>query len=184
MSPSLNSFGSNPSVSQLVWDSDLVIPKGKAIESASGKVGIVGDVSVTGSVSADDTVQGVEEVVTPLLTATNANITTPTLSGKSMATISLPTSGLSPITTKSSSLTFTVNNPYTGNMTGTMTVVGLASMQRTNAVYIDGEWAGQANKGETRTFNVTLSPGTHTVTQSFKCNVTFNCDTLSFSAFL
>ena len=53
MSPSLNSFGSNPSVSQLVWDTDLVIPDGKAIESASGEVGIVGDVSISGSLITD-----------------------------------------------------------------------------------------------------------------------------------
>lgn len=53
MSPSLNSFGSNPSVSQLVWDTDLVIPDGKAIESASGEVGIIGDVSISGSLSSE-----------------------------------------------------------------------------------------------------------------------------------
>lgn len=54
MSPSFNSFGSNPSVSQLVWDTDLVIPAGKSIESASGEVGIVGDVSVSGGLSIND----------------------------------------------------------------------------------------------------------------------------------
>ena len=56
MCPSFNSFGSNPSVSQLVWDTDLVIPDGKAIESASGEVGIVGDVSVSGNLSSDGAV--------------------------------------------------------------------------------------------------------------------------------
>ena len=85
MSPSLNSFGSNPSVSQLVWDTDLVIPDGKAIESASGEVGIIGDVSVSGSVSsggnvsADDTVSAVNEVSTQLLTTSNITIDEHTL---------------------------------------------------------------------------------------------------------
>lgn len=74
MCPSLNSFGSTPSVSQLVWDSDLVIPEGKAIESASGEVGIIGDMSVSGSVSTDN-------VVTPLLTATNTDIDSLTVDG-------------------------------------------------------------------------------------------------------
>ena len=51
MCPSFNSFGSLPSISQLLWDTDLIIPAGKAIESASGEVAIAGDVSISGSVS-------------------------------------------------------------------------------------------------------------------------------------
>lgn len=80
MSPSFNSFGSNPSVSHLVWDTDLVIPDGKAIESAGGNVGIVGDVSisgdaiVSGSVTADDTLSGDTEVTTQLLTTPNITL--------------------------------------------------------------------------------------------------------------
>lgn len=69
MSPSFNSFGSNPSVSQLVWDTDLVIPAGKAIESASGEVGVVGDVSVSGSLSGGS------------ITATNADFENLTVDG-------------------------------------------------------------------------------------------------------
>ena len=63
MSPSFNSFGSNPSVSQLVWDTDLVIPDGKAIESASGEVGIVGDVSVSGNLSSEGTITSAQNLV-------------------------------------------------------------------------------------------------------------------------
>lgn len=69
MCPSFNSFGSNPSVSQLVWDTDLVIPAGKAIESASGEVGIVGDVSISGAlnteggISTDGNVTAAENLV-------------------------------------------------------------------------------------------------------------------------
>ena len=51
MSPSFNSFGSLPSVSQLVWDTDLIIPEGKVIESASGKVAIAGDVRISGNIT-------------------------------------------------------------------------------------------------------------------------------------
>lgn len=63
MSPSFNSFGSNPSVSQLVWDTDLVIPDGMAIESASGEVGIVGDVSVSGNITADANITSLTNLV-------------------------------------------------------------------------------------------------------------------------
>ena len=63
MSPSLNSFGSNPSVSQLVWDTDLVIPEGKAIESASGEVGIVGDVSISGSLNTEGAITTLTNLV-------------------------------------------------------------------------------------------------------------------------
>lgn len=82
MSPSFNSFGSTPSVSQLVWDSDLVIPAGKVIESAGGEVGIVGDVSISGSLNtegaftANDTIQGDVQVSTPLLTAPDITLAT------------------------------------------------------------------------------------------------------------
>ena len=53
MSPSFNSFGSLPSISQLLWDTDLIIPEGKAIESANGEVAISGDVSITGNLSTE-----------------------------------------------------------------------------------------------------------------------------------
>ena len=86
MSPSLNSFGSNPSVSQLVWDTDLVIPDGYGIEAASGEVGIIGDVSVSGSVSSGGSVTTDGSVTAGgavssggTLTGTNA-----VLSGKSL----------------------------------------------------------------------------------------------------
>ena len=81
MSPSFNSFGSLPSVSQLLWDTDLIIPEGKAIESASGEVGIVGDVSVSGSLSADNTVEGVTKVSSALVTATQSNVSNLTVGG-------------------------------------------------------------------------------------------------------
>lgn len=51
MCPSFNSFGSTPSVSQLIWDSDLVIPAGKAIESASGEVMINSDGAIQGNIT-------------------------------------------------------------------------------------------------------------------------------------
>lgn len=46
--PSIVSYGAAAKTSTLVWDGDLVIPDGYAIESASGEVGIVGDVSISG----------------------------------------------------------------------------------------------------------------------------------------
>ena len=88
MPPSFNSFGSNPSVSQLVWDTDLLIPDGKAIESASGEVGIIGDVSISGSLSAENTVHGVEEVSSALVTASNI-----TLGEHPLTVITQPVSG-------------------------------------------------------------------------------------------
>lgn len=75
MSPSFNSFGSNPSVSQLVWDTDLVIPAGKAIESASGEVVINSDGSITadGNITSLTNLVGVNAVISgkQLLTLDN-----------------------------------------------------------------------------------------------------------------
>ena len=52
--PSIVSYGAGAKTSTLVWDSDLTIPDGFAIESASGEVGIIGDVSISGAVSAEN----------------------------------------------------------------------------------------------------------------------------------
>lgn len=52
--PSIVSYGAPAKTSTLVWDSDLVIPDGYAIESATGEVGIIGDVAISGAVSAEN----------------------------------------------------------------------------------------------------------------------------------
>ena len=49
--PSIVSYGAAAKTSTLVWDSDLTIPDGFAIESASGEVGIIGDVSISGALN-------------------------------------------------------------------------------------------------------------------------------------
>lgn len=54
--PTIVSYGAAAKTSSLVWDGDLIIPDGYAIESASGEVGIVGDVSVSGNLVADGNV--------------------------------------------------------------------------------------------------------------------------------
>ena len=54
--PSIVSYGAGAKTSTLVWDSDLTIPDGFAIESASGEVGIVGDVSISGNLSSEGAV--------------------------------------------------------------------------------------------------------------------------------
>lgn len=88
--PSIVSYGAGAKTSTLVWDSDLTIPDGYAIESASGEVGIVGDVSVSGSLSAENTVQGAEEVTSALVTATDADVTHLSVSGYDLSLITSP----------------------------------------------------------------------------------------------
>lgn len=91
--PSIVSYGAAAKTSTLVWDSDLVIPDGYAIESASGEVGIVGDVSISGSLNtegaftANDTIQGDVQVSSPLLTTPNI-----TLAGHALNVITQPVS--------------------------------------------------------------------------------------------
>lgn len=181
MSPSFNSFGSNPSVSQLVWDTDLVIPDGKAIESASGEVGIVGDVSISGSLAADNTVHGVEEVTSALITATNANITTPTLNGKNLVNILVPLT--TPISVTSSAKSFTVNNPYNTNVSGTITSTGSTSNPDTNFISMDGSVVLSANPGQTKTAELLIPPGNHTITQKHSDSIKITAINLSFYAF-
>ena len=104
--PSIVSYGAGAKTSTLVWDSDLTIPDGYAIDSASGEVGIIGDMSVSGSISADDAVQGVVQVSSALVTATDTNISRLTVGSyqagvlSSQSEINITSGGLSliPIT--------------------------------------------------------------------------------------
>ena len=90
MSPSFNSFGSNPSVSQLVWDTDLVIPDGKAIESASGEVGIIGDVSISGTVSAENGIGVMKGCYTEYFRLDNVELNGASLPNRSSRAIGTP----------------------------------------------------------------------------------------------
>ena len=180
MSPSFNSFGSLPSISQLLWDTDLIIPEGKAIESASGEVEISGDVSVSGSLSADNTVQGVEELTSALVTATSANITTPTLNGKNMKLILIPLN--TPITKNSSASSFTVVNPYSTNVAGNITATGGTGTD-SNYIRLDGKIIDYVSPGQTKSINITLTPGTHTISQNGNHTITLNAGNFTFYAF-
>ena len=123
MSPSLNSFGSTPSVSQLVWDTDLVIPDGKAIVSASGEVGIVGDVSISGNlatdggISTDGTITGADITATENLVGLNAIINEKPLIigellGNGSVTLAQPPTGVIRYTSPDYTITRRANTQY------------------------------------------------------------------------
>ena len=181
MSPSFNSFGSLPSISQLLWDTDLIIPAGKAIESASGDVEIVGDVSVSGSVSAENTVQGVEEVSSALITATNANITTPVLNGKNMVNILVPL--VTPISVSSSAKNFTVNNTYNLPVSGIITPTQVGNYNGFNVITLDGKNVLTYESPYGGSATIILTPGNHTITQTRTDTIQVTGNKLSFYAF-
>lgn len=179
--PSIVSYGSGAKTSTLVWDSDLTIPDGYAIESASGEVGIIGDVSVSGTLSAENTVQGVQEVESALITATNANITTPMLNGKNMVNILIPLA--TPISTTSSAKSFTVNNPYSAPVKGSISCTASSSNHVSNDVRLDGNIVFYVNPNMTRTVDLILTPGNHTISQDYSGTITVSGNYLSFYAF-
>lgn len=173
--------GNTVKVSQLEWDTNLVIPDGKAIESAGGEVGIVGDVSISGSLTAANTVQGAEEVTSALVTATNANITTPTLNGKDMVNILVPL--VTPITASSSTSSFTVNNTYNLPVSGTIKLTSVGNYQGVNNIAIDDKIVLQNESPYAGSATIILTPGNHTITQTRSDTIQVTGDKLSFYAF-
>lgn len=157
--------GNTIKVSQLEWDTNLVIPNGKVIESASGDVGIVGDMSVSGTI-----------------TAPNANITTPVLNNKKMVNILLPLQ--TPISVTSSARSFTVNNPYNTNVTVTISGTGSRSNPAANDLKLDGVNMGfYINPGETDSTTRILSPGNHTISQDYRDTITVTGNNMSVYVF-
>ena len=179
--PSIVSYGAAAKTSSLVWDGDLVIPDGYSIESASGEVGIVGDVSVSGSLSAENTVQGGNEVTSALVTATNANITTPVLDGKNMINILVPL--VTPVSVSSSAQNFTVNNPYNIPVSGSIRPTQVGNYNGINVITLDGKKVLTYESPHGGSATIILTPGKHTITQTRTDTIKVTGDKLSFYAF-
>lgn len=162
--PSIVSYGAAAKTSTLVWDSDLTIPDGYAIESASGEVGIVGDVSISGAI-----------------TTPNANITTPVLDGKNMLNFVLTLA--KPISVTSTAKSFTVNNPYPVPISVTISSTASPTNDAGNPVYFDGSVIFYVPVGGSKSQNLDMSPGNHTISQYYSDSITVYGDIISFYAF-
>ena len=81
--------GNTVKVSQLEWDTNLIIPDGKAIESASGEVGIIGDASISGNINTEGVIISDKQLVIGKNVG-NATVTLAQISSQTSKTYTSP----------------------------------------------------------------------------------------------
>ena len=119
--------GNTVKVSQLEWDSNLTIPRGYSIESASGEVQTKGYLWVGRSLAVEETIECTELITSPQGTFTRLTVDgyTPTVLTSSNASISIGGGlNLIPITSQNVSISGTINGRYQG--TGAVSIIAYA----------------------------------------------------------
>lgn len=124
----IGSSGNTVKVSQLEWDTNLIIPRGYSIESASSEVQTNGNLWVGGSVAVEETIECADLITSPNGVFSNLNVggyTSKVLS--SNASISINGTGLSviPITPSPISVSGTARISTSSTYTQTVYITAI-----------------------------------------------------------
>lgn len=175
--------GNTVKVSQLEWDSNLTIPRGYSIESASGEVQTNGYLWVGRSLAVEETIECTELITSPQGTFTRLTVDgyTPTVLTSSNASININAMGLSviPITPSPIQVSGSIKGKYDGSGAVPVSVTATCYTPVGSSSFV----LGSANVSNTFTINVSGTIPAHTYMVKLGYNrgslVTFSVDITS-----